>query len=689
LGTAAFKPAIGQGLSVATTSGPFVANTIPVLDGTGTLVDSGCTASGGILTCGSAASTRLGVRLGIAPTDTLINGNAHDAVFYLDLADGYWKMRRLDGTVLTLSGATTITSFLNAQHKHNNAAAGGTLDESAFQFADVTAGNATSAAHGLLPKLPNNGALCFRGDGTFGACAAPGGTSGQVQVNLNGEFSGLSTSGNGSYVVTAATPAADGCAQYASGNLTSTGTPCGSGGGTTVNANTVAAAIYCADTSITANTILCAPATTFPASYAAGQTIRVKIALTNTGPAVINVANLGNKSVTKNGTAALASGDLRGGGIYTLTYDGTGFVAALGPAAGHSIAAVLTCATSSASGTAESCSTSPSFVPAAGDIIVFQSDVANSGPFTLNVNTLGPKPVVKNGIMPLAANDILASPFDTLLVYDGTNWEMQGQTGNAASGGVTAGAGITVSGPVVTWNRFDTSLEGFYEPFMYRNSGTYYGHTFHALNTVTGSCTAADLLEATSNPQNHPGNVRITLPTTANPACTFSQQGYSTTAKYRLMASDFDYQAVVYLSAATVNLRIGTTNSNTVMVGSDALDVRYDASQGDTTWVAEMRGAGTSSTVAFAAAPTVGWHTFLVQRRAAGQGGNPTIYMTVDGVTRTYCASGCDRTLTNAPSSTVALLPRIAYGFTGTPGAGTFVEIDAIGFGLSNLNSRN
>jgi hypothetical protein len=101
-----------------------------------------------------------------------------------------------------------------------------------------------------------------------------------------------------------------------------------------------------------------------------------------------------------------------------------------GAATGHDPAAILVCPTSSNSGTAEVCNTSPAFTPVAGDSIIFQADIANTGAFTLNVNSLGAKAVKKNGSVALVAGDTAASPFQVLLIYDGTNWEMQGQRGS-------------------------------------------------------------------------------------------------------------------------------------------------------------------------------------------------------------------------------------------------------------------
>jgi hypothetical protein len=100
------------------------------------------------------------------------------------------------------------------------------------------------------------------------------------------------------------------------------------------------------------------------------------------------------------------------------------------------INAPAVCAGTANSGFAEVCSTSPSFTPAAGDRMVFKNgSVAVAGTFTINVNSMGVKTVKKQGgWSDLVANDILASQY-VELIYDGTNWEMQGQTGNASAGG--------------------------------------------------------------------------------------------------------------------------------------------------------------------------------------------------------------------------------------------------------------
>ena len=100
-----------------------------------------------------------------------------------------------------------------------------------------------------------------------------------------------------------------------------------------------------------------------------------------------------------------------------------------------SAASIPTCADTSGSGTAQSCTTSPSFTPAAGSVIVYSTTTANTGTgLTINVNSLGAKSVAKwQNTTTLAVGDVAANT-QILMTYDGTNWEM-GPIANAPSGG--------------------------------------------------------------------------------------------------------------------------------------------------------------------------------------------------------------------------------------------------------------
>ena len=61
------------------------------------------------------------------------------------------------------------------------------------------------------------------------------------------------------------------------------------------------------------------------AAYATGASYYFSPAATNTGAVTINIDSLGAKSITKNGTTALAAGDLTSGKVAFVVYDGTQF----------------------------------------------------------------------------------------------------------------------------------------------------------------------------------------------------------------------------------------------------------------------------------------------------------------------------------------------------------------------------
>lgn len=108
------------------------------------------------------------------------------------------------------------------------------------------------------------------------------------------------------------------------------------------------------------------------------------------------------------------------------------------------VSALPICADTSASGTAQTCTTTPTFTVAANACIVYTTTTANTGAgLTLNVNSLGAKSVSKwmGSTTTLAANDVLAGK-STLACYDGTTWELS-DIGNAPAGGTAAFSGIT------------------------------------------------------------------------------------------------------------------------------------------------------------------------------------------------------------------------------------------------------
>jgi hypothetical protein len=113
----------------------------------------------------------------------------------------------------------------------------------------------------------------------------------------------------------------------------------------------------------------------------------------------------------------------------------------------HNLSAPSTCVVSSSSATVYACTTSPTFVPADGDAIYFKANLANTGAATLNVNASSAVAMTTQGgtFTPLVANDLKVNQ-QSLFVFDGTHWQMQGQTGNAAAGGGVSA--VSGTGPI-------------------------------------------------------------------------------------------------------------------------------------------------------------------------------------------------------------------------------------------------
>lgn len=104
----------------------------------------------------------------------------------------------------------------------------------------------------------------------------------------------------------------------------------------------------------------------------------------------------------------------------------------------------LTCAPASASGTTYTCNTTPTFTPVLNDIINFCADSANTGSSTLNVNSTGALIIKKQqGQANLILNDLRGTPNCTALTYAGTYWSMDGQLGNATTGGTVTAVATT------------------------------------------------------------------------------------------------------------------------------------------------------------------------------------------------------------------------------------------------------
>jgi hypothetical protein len=117
----------------------------------------------------------------------------------------------------------------------------------------------------------------------------------------------------------------------------------------------------------------------------------------------------------------------------------------------HNLSVPANCVAASGSGTAYTCSTTPTFTPATGDHIQFKADVANTGSATLNVNGAGATTIYKWGnTSALAAGDLQAGHWISA-TYDGSHWQLEGQLGNANATQVNS-ASLPASANVLSTN---------------------------------------------------------------------------------------------------------------------------------------------------------------------------------------------------------------------------------------------
>lgn len=93
------------------------------------------------------------------------------------------------------------------------------------------------------------------------------------------------------------------------------------------------------------------------------------------------------------------------------------------------------------SSSAYALTTAPSFVNVTvGTVVHFMANHAATGASTLDLNGTGAAPIKKNFDQDLIADDIKNGQIVTVM-FDGTNWQMLSQLGNASASGGGGGGG--------------------------------------------------------------------------------------------------------------------------------------------------------------------------------------------------------------------------------------------------------
>jgi hypothetical protein len=184
-------------------------------------------------------------------------------------------------------------------------------------------------------------------------------------------------------------------------------------------------------------------------AYVIGQRFFVVFTNANTGASTLNIDGLGVKTLVKNGSSALVSGDIVAGQIYAVVYDGTN-LQVVGKFSSPALVATLntgtdnkeyasslglegskyltqsgtkTYAVSAGTDTYTATLTPAITAYATGQKFMILFSNSNTGASTININNLGAKAITKFGATPLAQNDIRAGQI-FFLVYDGTNFQI-------------------------------------------------------------------------------------------------------------------------------------------------------------------------------------------------------------------------------------------------------------------------
>lgn len=211
--------------------------------------------------------------------------------------------------------------------------------------------------------------------------------------------------------------------------------------------------VYAADTGTADALAVTLPVA--PASYAAGLLVTVKKAGSpNATPTpTLNVNSLGAKTIVRRNGSALAGGDLPGGGVLTLIYDGTSFrLLGLAPSEVATLvadSALIHYGAAAGSANALTVDVTPNMPAyAAGSTVVFVPADDNTAAVTINLDGVGVKNLRRaDGSTSLAAGDLRAGRL-AVATYDGAVFRLWGAHGALPIVAVAdAGTADALSGP--------------------------------------------------------------------------------------------------------------------------------------------------------------------------------------------------------------------------------------------------
>jgi hypothetical protein len=416
-----------------------------------------------------------------------------------------------DGThaaALTLVGNTTLPSGLTTTGLSGFVGFNSTSATSYF-LQLPTAAPATATPVLSCPTPSSN----------FSSCtwiAAGGTTTDALTINNSGSGASSGASFNGSAAVTISYNTIGAASSGANANITSlTGltTPLTAGQGgsgvantanftlgtSNVNLATLGSGIVYnttttgALTNATASQILsactgCAPlaSPTFTGTVTTPLTTAGLVTTTSggaLGSEALATASQGGTGVANTATLTLGTSPRNYATLATGLEVNTTTTGAVSTATAHNVAVPLACADTSASGTAQSCTTSPTFVPASGDCVLYTTTTANTGALTLNVNSSAADAVQKWMGTALASGDVPAN-HPQPACFDGTHWQLS-TIGNAPSGGVASVNTLTGAVVVEAATAGQVAISGGNAAALTGAADlTYATHTFSGISTT-------------------------------------------------------------------------------------------------------------------------------------------------------------------------------------------------------------